>query len=646
MKTEFPACATQPLRPVRLLLINPRFPESFWSFRWALQKILPNKRAINPPLGLATLAALCPGHWHIEIVDENIEPLPLDPRADIIGICGMGAQFHRQRELLEYYRGRGFYVVAGGSYASLCPEKFAELARTVIAGEAEYIWRDFCRDFEHDAPRARYQETGVVQLEDSPTPRFDLLKLDCYATVSMQFSRGCPYRCEFCDIIVMFGRRPRAKSPEQIGSELDVLRARNIHNVFFVDDNLIGNKKLAKELLRYLARYQEKHRYAFSFGTEASLNLAEDEELLELFRAANFAWVFIGIESPDEASLREANKTQNLRQDLLTSVRAIYAHGIDVLAGFIVGFDNDTLDTFEKQYRFITASGIQVSMVGLLTALPRTPLYERLKQEGRLIADAADGDNTKAGTNFIPKRMAYHAMVRSYQALYRRLFSDHGIALRIRNKVRYLKRPVYQGEYSFFEALGILRRLFTRGLLPGGPLRLFRFARGLSTASLHAWPQVIVDWIAGLAMRDYIKRHFRPDHRKERRLAQTTAAWVRKFCAAAVNRGALDVTTTLGVDGVNLQLRLRGYADRTFFRHAARRLERLLRGSAATLTLRIEELRDDQRQQFDRLLQRLAPYGDRVSIWVNAKLRPLVTVDSSVFHLLLDEPHPRAPACP
>ena len=636
--------AQPPRRSVRLLLINPRFPESFWSFRWAVQKVLPNKRAINPPLGLATLAALSPSHWHIEIIDENIEPIPLDPQADVIGVCGMGVQFRRQRELLEYYRGRGFYAVAGGSYASLCPEKFENLAQTVIAGEAEYIWRDFCRDFEHGAPQARYRETGEVRLEDSPTPRFDLLKLDCYTTVSMQFSRGCPYRCEFCDIIVMFGRRPRTKRLEQIGRELDALRALHVRNVFFVDDNLIGNKKLAKELLRYLAQYQEKHRYAFSFGTEASLNLAEDEELLELFRAANFAWVFIGIESPDAASLKEAGKTQNLRQDPLTAVRTIYAHGIDVLAGFIIGFDNDTLETFDKQYRFITASGIQVSMVGLLTALPRTPLYARLKQEGRLIADAADGDNTKPGTNFIPRRMDYASMVQSYQALFRRLFSDRGIARRIRNKARYLRRPVYQGEYSFFETLGILGRLFWRGLVPGGPGRMLRFLRTLGAASPRAWPQTIADWIAGLAMHDYIKRHFHPDRLKERRLAQTTAARLRKLCAAAVNRGALEIWTDLRQDGGHLQMRLRGCAERVFSTRAVWRLEKLLRRSAATVTLRIEELREDQRQQLDRLLRRLAPYGDRVSIWLGARVRPLLAVDSSIFHLLLEDS--RAPAAP
>lgn len=631
-------------RPIRLLLINPRFPESFWSFRWAVEKILPGKRAINPPLGLATLAALCPSDWRVEIVDENIEPLPLAPHADIVGVCGMGVQFSRQRELLAYYRQRGYHTVAGGSYASLCAERFAGIADTVVAGEAEYIWREFCRDFQAGRARSLYHETGVVRLEDSPTPRFDLLKLDQYTTVSLQFSRGCPYRCDFCDIIVMFGRRPRTKSPEQIGRELDVLRAHNVRNLFFVDDNLIGNKKLAKALLQYLADYQRRHRYTFRFGTEASLNLAEDDELLELFRAANFTWVFIGIESPDADSLRETHKTQNMRQDLLTAVRTIYAHGIDVLAGFIVGFDNDTLATFDKQRYFITASGIQVAMVGLLTALPRTPLYERLQREGRLIPGAEHGDNTKPGTNFIPKQMDYEAMVRGYQALYRRLFSDRGIAERIRNKMRHLRRPVYQGEYSFRQSLGILRRLVTGGLLRGGPLRVWRFAGTLSGAPLRAWPQVIVDWIAGLAMRDYVRRHFCADRTRDRRLTRTAAAWLQRRCAAGVGRGALQVSAALEQQGARLEVWLRGSLESAVLARVVRRAERLLRRTAAGVTLRIEELHTDQHQKLDRLLQRLAPYGDRVSIWMSERVRALLPVDSSVFHVLLDGHRQTTPA--
>jgi radical SAM superfamily enzyme YgiQ (UPF0313 family) len=207
----------------------------------------------------------------------------------------------------------------------------------------------------------------------------------------LQYSRGCPFRCEFCDIIVMFGRKPRVKSHEQVGRELDALRAAGMRSVFFVDDNLIGNAPQAKSLLRFLAAYQKEHDYDFSFGTEASLNLAQNRELLELFRAANFGWVFIGIESTDPESLKETLKTQNLAEDILTSIRRIYVHDIDVLAGFIIGFDNDTMQTFERQYQFITDAGIQSAMIGMLTAMPRTPLW-RSNSDGRSCAR-----NTSAG---------------------------------------------------------------------------------------------------------------------------------------------------------------------------------------------------------------------------------------------------------
>ena len=252
---------------MKLLLINPKFPESFWTYKFAMEKILSGKRYLNPPLGLATLAALSPQDWEIDVIDENIESIPLRPEADIVGVCGMGVQFKRQQALLTFYRKQGYYVVAGGSYASLCPEEYETLADTVVAGESEYIWPEFCNDYASGNPKKLYHETGTVSLHDCPVPRFDLLKLDKYSSVSLQFSRGCPFRCEFCDIIVMFGRKPRTKSHEQVGRELDELRKQKVLSAFFVDDNLIGNKKEAKALLRFLIDYQKKHDYTFSFGT-------------------------------------------------------------------------------------------------------------------------------------------------------------------------------------------------------------------------------------------------------------------------------------------------------------------------------------------------------------------------------------------
>jgi radical SAM superfamily enzyme YgiQ (UPF0313 family) len=622
---------------MKLMLINPRFPESFWSFKWAIDNILPNKRTTHPPLGLATLAALCPEDWEVEIIDENIESVPLEPKADIVGVCGMGVQFKRQRELLNFYKGKGYYVVAGGSYASLCPELYDSLANTVVAGEAEYIWKEFCKDFEMGKPKRLYHERGEVALTDSPVPRFDLLKLDKYQAVSLQFSRGCPFRCEFCDIIVMFGRKPRTKSLEQVGKELDELRRLNINNVFFVDDNLIGNKPVAKKFLRFLRDYQMEHNYRFHFGTEASLNLAHDDELLELFRQANFGWVFIGIESPDEESLKETLKFQNTRQDILSSIQRVYSYGIEILAGFIIGFDNDTMETFDKQYRFITKSGIQTAMIGLLTAAPKTPLYERLEKDGRIIPDANNSDNTKLSTNIIPKQMGYEEMVSGYRALYYRLLDNRNIADRIKNKTRYLTNPIYKGSYPLVEQLKVLGRFIIHGLLPGGFSRLFHFCRTIPFSRPRQIPLVIQDWIVGLTMRDYIERHFIQEFEDVNHLTDSYLGLIEKALQGYLNLGVLEISfNQVKNAAANLSISMKGWLDRDFFVGATPHIEKVLKHTTSSVTLHIEEFNESQLEHLNKLLGKLSRYGDRVYINVHERLRDMVNIDSSVFNVVLE----------
>jgi radical SAM superfamily enzyme YgiQ (UPF0313 family) len=622
---------------MRLLLINPKFPDSFWSFKWAVSEVLPNKRTTNPPLGLATLAALCPSDWEVEIIDENVEPVPLEPNADLIGICGMGVQFPRQSELLTYYRSRGHKVVAGGSYASLCPENYEGIADFVIAGEAEHIWKQFCTDYQMGIPQTLYKETGTVELVDSPTPRFDLLKLDRYSSVTLQFSRGCPYRCEFCDIIVMFGRKPRVKPLEQVGQELDALRKQGVVRVFFVDDNLIGNRPACKKLLQFLKEYQDKHNYRFSFGTEASLNMAADTELLKLFRDAGFGWVFIGIESPDPASLKETFKTQNMNQDILGSIAKIYSFGIEVLAGFIIGFDNDTIETFEAQYTFITASGIQAAMVGLLHALPKTPLYERLEKAGRLRPFEHDQDNSKLGTNVLPLQMDYDAMVDGYRTLYQRLTTDENIALRMRNKIRQMGPPVFTGGFTQREGLAILARLFFKGIVPGGISRIALF---LGTFPLRR-PELLAlwvsDWITGLSMQGYVKQHFAAANADQGVIERRVAA-VRRALAGYLEAGKV----TLSFRQPDLALSMKALVDGRFFQRAAPGLERLLKHTRARLTLRIDAMPAQQQEHLSLMLSRLARYGDRVSIIVDEKVRSLIRIDSSVFNLVLAGPEERS----
>ena len=613
---------------MRLLLINPKVPESFWSFKWAVSAVLPGKRAVNPPLGLATVAALSPAHWQIEIVDENIEAVPLHPQADVIGIGGMGVQASRQKELLAYYRERGYYTVIGGAAASLMPERYEGLADTVVAGEAEYIWPAFCRDFEAGAPKPLYRETGTVNLEDSPVPRFDLLKLGAYANATLQYSRGCPYTCEFCDIIIMFGRKPRLKTPAQIGRELEALRGVGVRSVFFVDDNFIGNKKKAKELLHFLEAYQREHGRHFSFGTEVSINLSQDEELLALFHAANFNWVFIGIESPDPESLKETGKSQNLREDLLTSVRRLYARGIEVLAGFIIGFDNDTPETFEQQYRFITQSGIQTAMIGLLSAVPRTPLYERLKRDGRLRDDVDECDNTRARSNVIHTTMSEDVISRLYVDVYRRLLTDSGIATRIRNKLRYLGgNRRYSGGYSLGQSLALVGRLLRKGILPGGPRRLWHFLRTLAVRPSLV-PTVIADWVAGLSMRAFAADHLWGA--QDAGLLESVQARLGRYML----QGEVWVTAK-AVTIPSLNIQLGDQLSRRFFRKATPQLRKLMRQSRARLTLTADCLPADRIRQFERLLRRLAKYGDRIYVELNDNLRDRLTIDLSAFNLVL-----------
>jgi radical SAM superfamily enzyme YgiQ (UPF0313 family) len=403
-----------------IVLINPRFDVSFWGLEHALP--LFGKRANMPIAALPLLAALTPPGHTVTLLDENVEPIDFDrvARADIVGVTGMTVQRFRMREILTELKARGAFTVVGGPWVSVQEDYFGPLADAIFVGEAEETWPRFLGEWERGSHARRYEQAERTDMTRVPPPRFDLLKVGHYLFGSLQFSRGCPFQCEFCDIIVTFGRRPRVKTAEQVLAELEAMRALGLQIVFVVDDNLIGNKRAVKELLRAVSAWQEANGYPLALVTEASLDLADDDEMLRLMVAANFLIVFVGIESPNEASLRETKKFQNVRagRTMLERVHAIQRAGLEVWCGMILGFDHDGPDIFGAQRAFLRAARISVAMVGILHAVPKTPLHARLAAEGRL--DPADVP--EHGTNVVPLRLTRQELRDGYVRLLDELY--------------------------------------------------------------------------------------------------------------------------------------------------------------------------------------------------------------------------------
>jgi radical SAM superfamily enzyme YgiQ (UPF0313 family) len=374
-------------------MIWPRFPPSFWSFE-AMLDLVPEE-TIHPPLGLLTVAALCPKNWKLKLVNRSFEDL-VDRDllwADLVMVSGMVVQKDDIRETLLRARALGKRTMIGGPYASSEPEVLLRLADHVVVGEPDEIFDGIATDLERGSAKRLYVIKDKPDISKTPVPRFDLLQINKYASMAVQFSRGCPFQCEFCDIITIYGRKPRTKSPRQLLAELDVLFELGWRDlVFIVDDNFIGNHKRALELAQSLEEWQKSHDFPFLFYTEASIDLAQRPELIKGMVKANFYYVFIGIESPSEASLAEAKKYQNLRGNQLDSIRFIQSQGLWVTGGFIIGFDSDTEDIFERQTDFIERAAIPWAMAGFLQALATTPLHHRMLQQGRLLAETT-GNN-------------------------------------------------------------------------------------------------------------------------------------------------------------------------------------------------------------------------------------------------------------
>ncbi len=453
--------------PINVLLIYPEIPDTFWSFKHALKFV--GKKVSSPPLGLVTIAAMLPQHWNLRLADLNIRELSLDDLlwAEYALISAMTVQRESSRKAIRTCKDAGLTVVAGGPLFTMEHEHFPEVDHFVL-NEAELTLPEFLRDLALGQARRIYASDAYADIGQTPAPRWDLLELDQYVTMSVQYSRGCPFDCDFCNVTALLGRIPRNKGAAQLIAELDSLYAQGWRGgVFFVDDNLIGNKRRLKtELLPALINWR-KDKKGVPFGTEASINLADDEELLAMMVNAGFDTVFIGIETPNEASLAECGKGQNIHRDLIRDVKRIQRFGIQVQGGFIVGFDNDDPDIFSRLVEFIQKSGIATAMVGLLQAPPGTRLFNRLKQAGRL-RECISGDNVDGTTNILPA-MNLESLRDGYKDILKNIYAPKAYYQRVITFLREYNLPTNKNSWQIRRVseslLALLRSIVRLGIL-------------------------------------------------------------------------------------------------------------------------------------------------------------------------------------
>ncbi len=451
---------------MKALLVNPSQTETFFNYKHALGFI--RKKAAMPPLGLLTVAALLPDTWPRKVVDLAVEPLTEAHLewADAVFISAMIIQQDSVREVVARCKGKGLTVVAGGPlFKHLYPE-FPGVDHFIL-GEAEEILPEFLRDLEAGRAAPIYQARRRPDLSLTPVPAWDLIRFHHYHSLSVQFSRGCPFDCEFCDIVQLFGRRPRFKTPAQISAELDRLHDLGWRgDIMFVDDNFIGHKNRARELLLELGSWQRERGYPFTFNTQASVNLAREPELMRLMNRANLTSVFLGIETPAPDSLRECGKRQNQEVDLVEAVKTIQANGLTVSGGFIIGFDSDPESIFDDQVRFIEQAAIPTAMVGLLSVGPGTRLFDRLRSEGRLLGRPTGNNTADCGAlNFIP-RMNREKLIAGYCSVLLRLYEPRAYYKRVfsflKNQGPSLARKRLPGLPGLWKKLPAAVRVFWR----------------------------------------------------------------------------------------------------------------------------------------------------------------------------------------
>jgi radical SAM superfamily enzyme YgiQ (UPF0313 family) len=503
---------------MKALLLYPNYPDTFWSFKYALSFI--SKRAVHPPLGLLTVAAMLPEEWEKKLIDMNVARLKdQDLRwADYVFISAMAVQRNSAKELISRCKEQGLQVVAGGPLFTAAPEDFPEVDYLVL-NEAEATLPPFLKDLEEGTAKHLYTSDSFPNLEKTPVPLWGLLEMKRYVSMNIQYSRGCPFRCEFCDITTLFGHQARTKGGGQILNELEALYALGWRGgVFLVDDNFIGNKKKLKaEILPAMIDWMAKRKYPFSFATEASIDLADDEELLTLMMQTGFDNVFVGIETPDDQALKECHKFQNANRDLIDSVRKIQRFGLHVRGGFIVGFDNDSPAIFERQIEFIQKSKIVTAMVGMLNAPRGSRLYERLFKEGRLLKEAT-GDNTDFSTNIIP-RMGYEKLAAGYRKIVGGIYSPRMYYERVREFLREYRPPqkrkihfhIKYLRWHFFYLIAPLKTVVLLGLKDRARLYYWKLLFWSLFNRPKLLPLAITYSIYGYHFRKIFKLNFKSD---------------------------------------------------------------------------------------------------------------------------------------
>ena len=490
---------------MKILLVYPEFPDTFWSFKHALKFI--HKKAGAPPLGLLTVAALLPPEWEKRLVDLNVTSLtPSDLAwADYVFVSAMVVQRDSARALIAHCKSAGVKVVAGGPLFTMEHDAFPDVDYFVL-NEAELTLPPFLADLANGCAERVYATSEYPDIQQTPAPLWQLANLKYYESVSIQFSRGCPFSCDFCNVTALLGHRPRVKSAVQIIAELDSLYALGWRKgIFFVDDNFIGNKKhLKSEVLPALIEWR-KGKLGMPFSTEVSINLADDAELLNLMTQAGFDTVFVGIETPNEESLAECSKTQNRGRDLVESVKTLQRAGLQVQGGFIVGFDSDTTSIFQQQIDFIQRSGIVTAMVGLLQAPPGTRLYERMKQEGRLVNEMS-GDNVDGSTNIIP-RMGLDTLREGYHKILGQIYAPQFYYERVLTFLRECPSPRIRVHLEPQYILAVGRSIYQLGIRGVERMHYWRLFFWALFRRPRLFPLAITLAISGFHFRQVVELH-------------------------------------------------------------------------------------------------------------------------------------------